>query len=350
MAVEWKPMRDSAFTTRQYIGPAGDVTALFPDGRHRMLHGDCLAIMRALPAASFDWLYLDPPFFTSKEHFLHNGERGSVHSFTDTWDDGLEEYLAWLEERLREMHRLLKPTGAFFLHLDWHAVHYAKVLLDRIFGMRHFQNEYIWYYSGGGASRQRFARKHDTILYYTKSATKWKFYADRVREPYKWTRDQPRADGSKRDYERGKLPDDVWTHHAPMPWSEESLGYPTQKPLALLQRLLLATTDEGDVIGDFFGGSGTTAAAAQSLGRRWITADLSRVAVCLMAERLAELLAPGSAGATAKRSRARAKERFERILADDQRLGLDPHTLTALELLTVAPPIGFTVESGPETT
>lgn len=330
----------------QTIGPAGPVTPLLPDGRHRLIAGDNLAIMQALPAASFDLLYLDPPFFTSKEHYLHNGERDSVHSFTDTWDDGLHEYLAWLEERLATMHRLLKPGGALFLHLDWHAVHYAKVILDRIFGYKHFQNEFIWYYSGGGASKERFARKHDNILYYTKDARKGKFYADRVREPYKWTRGQPRADGSARDYARGKLPDDVWEHHAPMPWAFESLGYPTQKPLALLERLLLATTDEGDVVGDFFCGSGTTGAAAEKLHRRWVMADCSRIAVCLTAERLAEQLYPDCTAYTETRARARARARFDRILADEARFGLDAHTLTeCTKLQLITPATGFQVEA-----
>ena len=320
-------MNASPFQTVQTIGSAGEPSALFPTGRNRLLQGDCLEIMSRLPAGSFDVMYLDPPFFSGKDYHLHNGERGSVHSFTDIWEKGLQEYLAWLEDRLREMHRLLQPEGALFVHLDWHAVHYVKVLLDRIFGYKNFQNEFIWYYSGGGASKQRFARKHDTILYYTKSDMDWKFYPDRVRVPYKWTKGQKRADGSERDYVHGKLADDVWQHHGLMPWAEENWGFPTQKPEALLQRLLLATSDEGDVIGDFFCGCGTTAAVAQQHNRRWVTADNSRVAVSLAAERLAAYLIPDSTPPSpAKRSRARAKERFDAILADEARIGLDAPT------------------------
>ncbi|HEY3417139.1 MAG TPA: DNA methyltransferase [Armatimonadota bacterium] len=310
----------------QTIGPAGTPTPLFPDGRHRLLHGDCLEVARALPTDSFDAIYLDPPFFSGEDRFLHNGNPGSELTYTDSWGN-LHAYLNWLHLRVTEMHRLLKPEGVFFMHLDWHAIHYVKVMLDGLFGYDNFQNEFIWYYSGGGASRQRFARKHDNILFYTKSATHWKFYADRVRTAYRWVDGQKRADGSARDYERGKLPDDVWEHHSLMPWADENLGYPTQKPEPLLERLLLATTDPGDVVGDFFSGSGTTAAVAQRLGRHWVAADSSRVAICLTAERLAEQLFPGCIAKTAQRSRARARERFARILADEARLGVDEATL-----------------------
>lgn len=332
----------STFHTIQAIGPGGESSALFPEGRNRLIHGECLAVMESLPEESFDVIYLDPPFFTQQTRRLqHNVERGA--SYSDYWDEGLHGYLSWLEERLVRARALLKPEGALFLHLDWHAVHYAKVVLDHLFGMEHFQNELIWYYSGGGAAKTRFARKHDTILYYTKSATMWKFYADRVRTPYKWTDGQPRADGSARDYTKGKLPDDVWEHHALMPWSEESIGYPTQKPLALLERLLLATTDEGDVAGDFMCGSGTTAVAAQRLGRRWVAADASRAAICLAAERLAPLLVPDCLPRNGMRSRAWAHERFAKIQADEQRLGLDAETLTRCAL-TMIPGEGFAVE------
>ena len=364
-------MLTTSFQPIQSIALNEPATPLFPDGRNRIILGDCLEVMRALPAGTFDVLYLDPPFFSGQNYHLHNGERGSVHSFTDIWAEGLPEYLQWLEARLTEMRRLLKPEGTLFVHLDWHAVHYVKVILDRLFGYDNFQNELIWFYSGGGTSRQRFARKHDNILYYTKSAKNWIFYADRVREDYKWTNGQPRADGSERDLERGKLPDDVWQHpalqpcadcserdqergmgnlpydvwqhHALLPWAAESLGYPTQKPEELLKRLLLATSDEGDVVGDFFCGGGTTASVAQQLGRRWVTADISRVAVCLAAERLAERLAPGCIPRTAQRSRAFAKERFERILAAEEQLGLAPDALANVSQ-TLFQSIGFTVE------
>jgi DNA modification methylase len=336
-------MPDLPIQVLQVIGPAGETSALFPDGRHRVILGDCLAVMRALSPALFDVLYLDPPFFTGKARHTSHDAPDAHPSYADTWPEGLQGYLAWLEARLAEMHRLLKPEGVLLVHLDWHAVHYAKVILDRLFGYDRFQNEFIWYYSGGGASRRRFARKHDTILFYTKG-DRWKFYADRVREPYKWTDGQRRADGSARDYSRGKLPDDVWEHHALLPWADEALGYPTQKPVALLERLLRPLTDPGDVVGDFFSGSGTTAVAAQRLGCRWLTVDESRPAVCVTAERLAEVLAPGCLRLTGARARARARERYARIEADAARIGLAPDTHTACAL-TFIPGTGFQVEA-----
>jgi DNA modification methylase len=335
-------MRD-VFEIVQTLGQADTPTPAQPDGFNRIIQGDCLAILRALPDASFHLIYLDPPFFTGKAFHLHDSTPDPRHAFNDAWEGGLQAYLAWLQVRLEEMRRLLTPTGALLVHLDWHAVHYVKVLLDHLFGYTHFQNEFVWYYSGGGASQRRFARKHDTILYYTNSATEWTFHADRVREPYKWTRGQRRADGSARDYTRGKLPDDVWEHHALLPWAEENLGYPTQKPEALLSRLIQATTNDGDVVGDFFSGSGTTAAVAQRLNRRWVTADLDRVAVCLTADRVSDLLVPGSVALSARRARARAQERFLSIIADDERLGVAPDTLVACGL-SLLPLPGFTVE------
>ena len=326
----------------QAIGLPGAACSVLPDGRNRLLLGDCLPVMAALPDASFATIYLDPPFFTGQQRRLRKDGAEGFH-YSDDWEGDLQGYLRWLEERLARMRALLLPDGALFVHLDWHAVHYVKVLLDHLFGIRHFQNEFIWYYSGGGASGRRFARKHDTILYYTKSATTWKFYTDRVRTAHKWTKGQRRADGSARDYAHGKLPDDVWQHNSLLPWAEENLGYPTQKPEALLHRLLLATTDPGDVVGDFFCGSGTTAATAQHMDRRWVTADASRIAVCLAAERLAEILVPGCLSFTARRARARAHERYTRIAAAEH-LGLDAATLTACTLTMAPPGVGFSVE------
>ncbi len=334
-------MLTSPFRTVQTIGPGEAASAVQPAGRNRLVRGESLAVMRALPDAAFDVIYLDPPFFTQQTRQLQQGDDGPAYD--DTWEGGLHGYLSWLEERLARARALLQPHGALFLHLDWHAVHYAKVLLDRLFGRACFQNEFIWYYSGGGASRRRFARKHDTLLYYTMDPHTWKFYVDRIRTPHKWTDGQRRADGSARDYAKGKLPDDVWEFHALLPWAEENVGYPTQKPEALLERLLLATTDPGDVVGDFFCGSGTTAVAAQRLARRWVAADASREAVCLAAERVAQQLVPACLPRTASRARARAHARHARILAAPTRLGLAPEALTACAL-TLIPGRGFAVE------
>jgi site-specific DNA-methyltransferase (adenine-specific) len=328
---------------RQSIGNKAEISNLFPEGLNRIIHGDCLDVMKIIPEESFDFIYIDPPYFTEKEFFLHTGQRYENHSFTDNWAGGLKEYLDWLEERLKSIHLLLKPEGVFFLHLDWHAVHYVKVILDKIFGYDNFQNEYIWYYSGGGASKTRFARKHDNILFYSKSSTNWKFYADRVREEYKWTRGQKRADGSDRDLEKGKLPDDVWEYHSLLPWAKENVGYPTQKPLALLQKFILATTDEGDVIGDFFGGGGTTAMAAQILNRRWITSDISNISVSLIADRIAEY-ATGINDGDKSTSREKSKSRFEKILNDNNRLGTTEDLIKMVNQMMFPLIPGFTVE------
>ena len=213
------------------------------------------------------------------------GDNNELRSFNDIWEGGLDGYLIWLNARLYEMKRMLKPTGSIYVHCDWHASHYIKVEMDKIFGYGNFQNEFVWYYGGGGASKYRYARKHDVLLFYSKS-NKWCFNADAVRVPHKWVDGQRRADGSKRSYEKGKLPDDVYELHSVMPWSSERVGYPTQKPEALLERVIKASSNEGDVVADFFVGGGTTAVVAQRLGRLWIASDQSRVAVAVSAERL----------------------------------------------------------------
>jgi hypothetical protein len=184
------------------------------------------------------------------------------------------------------MKRLLKKTGSIYVHLDWHASHYVKVEMDKVFGNDTFQNEFIWYYSGGGASKKRWARKHDAILLYARSTTGWTFNVDDVRQPYKWTDGQRRADGSGRDLDKGKLPDDVFECNSEMPWSKNRVGYPTEKPTKLLERLILANSNEGDTVADFFVGGGITPFVAQRLGRRWIACDQSRVAVAITADRL----------------------------------------------------------------
>ena len=161
--------------------------------------------------------------------------------------------------------------------------HYIKVALDKIFGVKNpassntnFINEIIRWYGGGGASKNKFAKKHDTILWYVKDKKNYKFFCDSVREPYKWTKGQKRADGSDRNLTKGKIPDDVFQLNSIMPWSKEKTGWPTQKPLKLLNRLIKATTKEGDVVADFFCGCGTAIVSAQRLGRKWIGMDASK--------------------------------------------------------------------------
>ncbi len=281
---------------------------------NRLYFGDCLDIMREdLPDGCADLIYLDPPFNSKR---IYNAFMGGAQwvAFDDTWrwheaiDDfhetagdvalagtmeGLRSilgeganlaYLSYMANRLRECRRVLSETGSIYLHCDPTMSHYLKVVMDGVFGQP-MQNEFIWYYSGGGASKRRWARKHDVLLFYAKGK-RWTFNADAVREPHKWTAGQRRADGSERDYGRGKLPDDVWERHSIMPWSKERLGYPTQKPLALLDRLVKASSNPGDTVLDPFCGCGTTLHAAQALGRRWIGIDISVNACKVIEKRL----------------------------------------------------------------
>lgn len=244
--------------------------------------------MRQLPSESIDLIYIDPPFFSGRNYNVIFGDKNEVRSFSDIWEGGMPGYLVWLNARLWEMKRLLKPTGSIYVHLDWHASHYVKVEMDKIFGYDQFQNEFVWWYGGGGRSRDRWGRKHDILLFYTRGS-QWTFNADDVRIPHKWVDGQLRADGSERN-ELGMLPDDVWQHHAVMPWGAEKVGYPTQKPEDLLERIIKASSDEGDVVADFFCGGGTTPAVAQRLNRRWVASDQSRIAVALTADRVAKVV------------------------------------------------------------
>lgn len=294
-----------------------------------LYYGDNLSWLRDhdyFPNDSVDLIYLDPPFNSNADYNVifkeQDGRRSEsqLHAFGDTWrwnseasELALERlsnanpdianlikwlgsqgdsfskstaaYLGMMATRLIELHRALKSTGSLYLHCDPTASHYLKLLLDQIFGAKNFQNEFIWYYSGGGASKKRWARKHDTILFYSKS-NEWVFNADAVRTPHKWTKGQHRADGSLRDYQRGKLADDVWEHHSLMPWSLERSGYETQKPQKLLERIISASSRKGEVVLDPFCGCGTTIVASQKLHRKWIGIDITHLAIFLVEKRL----------------------------------------------------------------
>ncbi|MGI5836703.1 MAG: DNA-methyltransferase [Chloroflexota bacterium] len=248
--------------------------------------GDNLTLMRSLPGESIDLIYADPPFFSGRNYQLEgNGEENSP-SFRDIWPEGITGYLAWLVERLREMKRLLKPTGSMFLHLDWHAVHYVKVEMDRIFGYDHLQNEIIWSYRSGGGSRRRYGRKHDTLLWYTASLDGYVFNVEEARVPYDAVIAPSRQ---KLFHEGGKVAGSVWDISRPPNHSAEWTGYPTQKPEILLERIVKVHTIPGQVVADFFCGSGTTPAVAQRLGRRWIACDCSSAAIEVAANRLARI-------------------------------------------------------------
>ena len=256
---------------------------------NRLIWGDNLHIMRQLPTNSIDLIYIDPPFFSGRNYNVIWGDNNELRSFNDIWEGGLDGYLIWLNARLYEMKRLLKPTGSIYVHCDWHASHYIKVELDKIFGFQNFQNEIVWHYETGGASKKRFSRKHDIIFWYTKDSQKWTFNGGDVKVP-RTSKAMQRAQNPKgariAAEDTHKNPNDVLIIQQMNPMAVERIGYPTQKPEELLERIILASSNKGDVVADFFIGGGTTAAVAQRLNRRFIAGDQSRFAVSVTAERL----------------------------------------------------------------
>jgi site-specific DNA-methyltransferase (adenine-specific) len=269
-----------------------------PEGPDLLLHADNLAVMAQLPEASMQLVYLDPPFNTGRAQRrattrstrdpdgTHLGFAGTSYTRTiealSSYDDVFADYWAFLAPRLIEAHRLLRDDGTLYLHLDWREAHYAKVALDALFGRECFLNELIWAYDYGAKSRRRWPTKHDTILVYVKNPDTYYFDSDAVdREPYM-------APGlvTPEKAARGKLPTDVWWHTIVPTNGTEKTGYPTQKPLGVLRRIVQASTREGDWVLDPFAGSGTTAAAARALGRRSISIDESPDAVAVIESRL----------------------------------------------------------------
>ncbi len=247
-----------------------------------------LHVASLLTRGTFRLIYLDPPFLTGREQV---GTREGL-SYDDRWEGELESYLPWLQQRLEALFPLLCSDGSLVLHLDYRTSHYARVMLDQIFGRRGFINEIIWHYTGGGRSKRRFSCKHDTLLWYSRSQ-KPIFNIDAVRVPYKPTSGYAKGGivaASGRKYlpdPRGTPVDDVWDIPIINPMSHERTGYPTQKPLALLQRLILALSNPGELVGDFCCGSGTTLIAAEQLQRRWLGCDISGQATDCIIKRFA---------------------------------------------------------------
>ena len=261
---------------------------------------DNLALLDALSgpwAGTFQLIYLDPPFGSGKVYGARvEGAPGQpaqpVDAYRDTQD--FDGYLAWLNRRLVFCRDLLAMSGTLYVHLDWHAAHYVKVALDRLFGRDRFLNEIIWCYHGPSPIRSAFKRKHDTILVYTRSA-KYFFDADAVRVPYdpstvKTFASSPKAGfGKMPDLARGKVPEDWWYFPVVARLHSERAGYETQKPEALLERIVKASSRPGDRVGDFFAGAGTTGVVAARLGRDAVLADRNPVAVEKSLLRLARL-------------------------------------------------------------
>lgn len=237
--------------------------------------GDCLQVLEErLEPESVDLIYLDPPFFSNRNYEVIWGDECEVRSFDDRWEGGIEVYVAWMGERLRACHRVLKPTGSIYLHCDWHASHYLKVRMDEIFGMRNFLNNCVWIYGLGGSSKRYWPRKHDEILWYSKSPDKHFF-------------DPPMVEATSNAM-KGKLKKmlDSWDIPAINNMAKERLGYPTQKPEALLDLIITSSSRPTDVVLDPFCGCGTTMAVAHRLGRPWIGIDISPTAVKTVLNRL----------------------------------------------------------------
>ena len=262
----------------------------------RLVLGDALDELSELPDGALDAIYVDPPFGTGAVR------HGRGHSYEDRADDP-DTFVAWLQPYLEHGRRVLAARGSLFVHLDYRAVHYVKVALDRLFGRDRFVNELVWCYAVGGKSRRGFGRKHDTILWYARDQD-WAFYPDAVRVPRRGgshmrvvldgeTPVQEKTDRRTGRVYRypvpaGKVPEDWWTDIETLNHSDrERVGWPSQKPERLVERILAAVTVPGDRVADWFAGSGTTAAVAQRLGRRFITVDREEAAIEVCTTRLA---------------------------------------------------------------
>jgi site-specific DNA-methyltransferase (adenine-specific) len=269
---------------------------------NKLYSGDNLPILRSLPAESFQLIYIDPPFNTGREQTRltrrsresESGRLGfqgrkyeQVVEKVLSYDDAFADYWEFLEPRLEQAWRLLNQSGTLYLHLDYREAHYAKVLLDALFGRECFLNEIIWAYDYGARSKSRWPAKHDTILVYVKDPKHYYFNSEEVdREPYM-------APGlvTAEKAERGKLPTDVWWHTIVSPTGKEKTGYPTQKPEGILRRVIAASSKPGDHVLDFFAGSGTTGAVAHKLGRHFTLVDANPESIAVISARLREISA-----------------------------------------------------------
>ena len=257
----------------------------------RICHADALAIAGSLGDGTLDAIYIDPPFGTGTVR------QGRGLRYADRADDP-DTFVAWLHPLLEHSRRTLAAHGSLFVHLDYRAVHYVKVALDRLFGRDNFVNEIIWCYAVGGKSRRGFGRKHDTILWYARGAD-WAFYPDAIRVPRRGGSHMRLVDGVQEKTDKktgrvyrypvhaGKVPEDWWTDIETLNHSDrERTGWPSQKPARLVERVLGAVTLPGQRVADWFVGSGTTAAVAQRLGRRFLVVDREAEAIAVCTKRL----------------------------------------------------------------
>ncbi len=272
-----------------------------PDSDNLVVRGDNLQLLHMLPPSTFSLIYIDPPFNTGKAQTRQNmktlrsptgdrvGFKGqtyeSIKGVALSYNDSFGDYWEFLEPRIREAKRILRDDGTLYLHLDYREVHYAKVMLDALFGRESFLNEIIWAYDYGARSKKKWPPKHDNILVYVKDPNKYYFNAEEVdREPYM-------APGlvTAEKAALGKLPTDVWWHTIVSPMGKEKTGYPTQKPEGILRRIVSASSKPGDWVLDFFAGSGTTGVVAQKLNRKFILVDENQDAIDIITKRLNDI-------------------------------------------------------------
>jgi DNA modification methylase len=283
---------------------------------NKLILGDNLETLKTLEDNSVDLIYLDPPFFSNRNYEVIWGDAGEVRSFQDRWAGGIDHYIAWLKERVTEMHRILKPTGSIFLHCDWHANAYIRVdILDKIFGASNFKNEIIWFYHRWTNVSKTFQKMHDSIFWYGKSKDAITFNKNgdspsqsqlnkfekgwdqnvvylqgkKVRQYIIYNRDKFEQNCKSKDPEARLVyretselkvaPPDVLEYSVINSQADEFIGYPTQKPEALLYKLIFTASNEGDIVLDPFMGGGTTIAIADRLNRQWIGIDQSAMAV-----------------------------------------------------------------------
>lgn len=316
-------------TTEDIISFGSPEAGGFLDTKHKKIplnavfFGDNLHILRALPSNCIDLIYIDPPFFSGRNYNQIWGDDNEVRTFHDIWEDGLPSYLVWLNARLWEMKRVLKNTGSIYVHCDEHANHYIKCEMDKIFGYESFLNDITWCYRGYEHNKSYFNRKHDSILFYAKdSKSKRSFNYDKIREELSAVTKGKYKNRDEKGYYRIrgrnikdspiKQQTDLTPEHEkkhpgltyrqymtegtlPRDWfildfinqaSSQKIGYPTQKPEELLEKLILASTNEGEVVADFFMGGGTTCAVAQKLNRKFIGCDISRVGCSVTLNRI----------------------------------------------------------------
>jgi site-specific DNA-methyltransferase (adenine-specific) len=296
--------------TREIYAGSPRLPSETPPWQNRLIQGERAAVLAALLpefAGQVNLIYIDPPFMTERDF-----KNGSRLVYSDKWQGNLDAYLQWLATTLGLLYALLAPDGSLYVHLDWRVSHYARVILDELFGSSlkgrgaGFQNEIIWHYQSGGRATNRYARKHDTILFYTKSA-RYCFHGERIGEP---RGAQKRNHMRRLRDEQGRVSWSINSHGRTYIYSEESLmtpsdvwcdishlhqrdpersGYATQKPAALLERIVLASSEPGQLVLDCFCGSGVTPCMAEQLGRRWIASDLGELAISTTRARLLAL-------------------------------------------------------------